>query len=289
VGRARCFFMPGVPREMQAIFRDSVRPTVGELAERTTHQRHVRTFGLPESQVAELLEGVEEAHEGITLGYRAHFPEIEVKVHARAESAADAEKLALRVTDLVRERLGEAVFGERDDSFAGAVGERLRDRGLTLALAESCTGGMVGAMLTAVPGSSEYLLLDAVTYANSAKTQILGVEQDLLRAYGAVSAECACAMAEGARRAGGSDVAVSITGVAGPGGGSEHKPVGTVWIALARKDEPTRMFRYQLDGDRDRVRTRAAYLALELVRRHAEGRSLDEGPALATCAEFRGA
>ena len=288
VDRARCFFMPGVPSEMRAIFHESVAPAVAGLVERDTCQCHVRTFGLPESGVAELLADLERDHAGITLGYRAHFPEIEVKVHARATTAAEAEERAAAVASLVRERLGEAVFGEREDSFAGAVGERLRRSRVTLAIAESCTGGLVGSMLTAIPGSSDYLLLDAVTYANSAKTQVLGVEPDLLRAYGAVSAECAGAMAEGARRIGGADVAVAITGIAGPGGGSDHKPVGTVWLGLARKDGPTLMYHHRLSGDRERVRTHAAYLALELVRRHAEGWILDEGAGLSTCIDIRG-
>ena len=288
VGQAHCFFLPGVPKEMRAIFQESVLPAVGGMASPDAYQVHVRTFGLPESGVAELLADVEGSHEGVTLGYRAHFPEIEVKVHVRAETALEAEERANTVAANVRDRLGEAVYGDRDDTFAGVVGDRLRAKELTLAVAESCTGGMVGSMLTSVPGSSDYLLLDAVTYANSAKTQILGVEQDLLRAYGAVSAECASAMAEGARRVADSDVAVAITGIAGPGGGSEHKPVGLVWLGLARRDAPTLMYRHQLSGDRDRVRTRAAYIALDLVRRVAEGWDLSGGPAFSTCEEVLG-
>jgi nicotinamide-nucleotide amidase len=288
VGKARCFFLPGVPGEMRAMFHESVRPAVGALAARDTHQIHIRCFGLPESGVAELLADVESAHEGITLGYRAHFPEIEVKVHARAGSAPEAEAKAAAVAELVRDRLGEAVFGERDDSFAAVVGERLRAKKLTLAVGESCTGGMIGSMITDIPGSSDYLLLDAVTYANSAKTQILGVEQDVLRAYGAVSAECVGAMAEGARRLADSDVAVATTGIAGPGGGSDLKPVGTVWLGLARRDQPTLMYRHQLSGDRDRVRKRTAYIALDLVRRVAEGWDLSKGPSFSTCEEILG-
>lgn len=288
VGKARCFFLPGVPREMRVMFHECVRPAVGDLGARDTHQIHIRSFGLPESGVAELLADLESAHEGLTLGYRAHFPEIEVKVHARAASAAEAESKAAAVAEIVRDRLGEAVFGDRDDSFAGVVGDCLRAKKLTLAVAESCTGGMIGSMITDVPGSSDYLLLDAVTYANSAKTQILGVEQDVLRAYGAVSAECASAMAEGARRVADSDVAVATTGIAGPGGGSDLKPVGTVWLGLARRDQPTLMYRHQLSGDRDRVRRRAAYLALDLVRRVAEGWDLEKGPSLSACEEILG-
>ena len=275
LGQARFFFVPGVPREMKHIFHESIVPAIAPLADPRTHQVHLRTFGMTESGVAEALRGLEEAHEGLTLGYRAHFPEIEVKVHVRAESAAEAERRSHLIADEVRTLLGDAVFGGRADSFAEVVGKALRDKGKTLAVAESCTGGRVGEMLTRVPGASDYLLLDAVVYANSAKEAVLGVTPEMLRAHGAVSSETAAAMAEGALRVAGADIAVSITGVAGPGGGTEDKPVGTVWFGLARKGQPTVTKHRKLPWGRDRVQTLSAYVALELVRRAALGRDLD--------------
>ena len=275
VGRARFFFTPGVPREMKHIFGESIVPVIAGLAERRTHQVHVKTFGMTESGVAQALQGVEEEFPGIRLGYRAHFPEIEVKVHARADSAAQAERLSHAAADKVRAILGDAVFGGEADSFAEVVGNTLRARGKTLAVAESCTGGRVGEMLTRTPGASDYLLLDAVVYANSAKEAVLGVSSELLRAHGAVSAETAAAMAEGALRVAGADIAVSITGVAGPGGGTDDKPVGTVWFGLARKGEPTITRHRKLPWDRDRVQRLSAYIALELVRRAILGRDFD--------------
>ncbi|MEZ4255396.1 MAG: competence/damage-inducible protein A [Polyangiales bacterium] len=270
IGQARCFFMPGVPREMKAMFADRVVPGLLPRITRTTYQVHLRTFGLPESEVQDRLTDVEARYPGITLGYRAHFPEIEVKVFARAADATEAEALAARATEDVRAKLGHHVYGDRDDTFPGAVGRLLRNKGLTLAVAESCTGGMIGELVTSVPGSSEYLLLDAVCYANAAKEQVLGVPTDLLRAHGAVSAEVAQAMAEGALRISGADVAVSVTGIAGPGGGTEEKPVGTVWFAVATKGaERAVSLRKRLPGDRERVRTLASYIALELVARAA--------------------
>lgn len=273
LGGARCAFLPGVPQEMHAIFQRTIAPSIAKMAPRNTHQVHLRSFGLTESEVAQRLAGLEEANPGVILGYRASFPEIEVKVHARSNDEAGAEALARRVAGEVRARIGEAAYGEREDTFAGVVGKTLRDRGLTLAVAESCTGGLVGAMLTSVPGSSDYLLLDAVTYANSAKTRILGVTPECLRAYGAVSGETAAAMAEGALRIAGSDLAIAITGIAGPGGGSDEKPVGTVFLAIAAKGGSTVTKRVQLPGDRERIRTLAAYLALRMVRRAALGSS----------------
>ncbi len=275
VGQARFFFVPGVPREMKHLFQESIASAIESLAERRTHQVHLRTFGMTESGVAETLHDLEDAHDGLTLGYRAHFPEIEVKVHVRAGSADEAERRAESIADEVRARLGDAVFGGREDSFAEVVAQTLRDAGKTLAVAESCTGGQVGEMLTRSPGASDYLLLDAVVYANSAKEAVLGVGSEILAAHGAVSSETAAAMAEGALRVAGADVAVSITGVAGPGGGTDDKPVGTVWFGLARKGEPTITKHRKLSWGRDRVQTLAAYVALEMVRRAVLGRDID--------------
>ena len=276
IGDCRLFFLPGVPKEMTHLFTESVVPAIAAMGERTTHQVHLRTFGQTESQVGDLLDGIERDHEGVTLGYRAHFPEIEVKILARAENASDAEAKAREVADAVRARLGETVYGERNDTFAGAVGSILRATRKTLAIAESCTGGLVGAMVTSVPGSSDYLLLDAVTYSNAAKTKLLGVNNECLRAHGAVSQECAAAMAEGALRVSDADIAVSITGIAGPGGGTEAKPVGMVWFGVAQKNEPTFTKMRRLPGDRERIRTLAAYVALSLVSRAAKGAPLEQ-------------
>jgi competence/damage-inducible protein CinA-like protein len=268
VRMAECafYFMPGVPSEMKRMFEDQVVKRVRSLAPNNLFQSRLRTFGLPESVVGEKLAGVEAAYPGTTIGYRAHFPEIEVKVLARAASYAAARELCDRATVDVRARLGPYVYGEADDTFAGVVGRALRARGWTLAIAESCTGGLVGHMLTREPGASEFLLLDAVTYANSAKSTILGVDEETIRWHGAVSPEVACAMALGARRVSGADLALSLTGVAGPSGGTDSKPVGTVHIALARPDG-TAESRHQLfTGDRLRIQTLASYAGLQMVR-----------------------
>lgn len=216
-------------------------------------------------------------HDGLTLGYRAHFPEIEVKIHVRGESSDEAKQRAHAIADRVQEILGAAVFGGRDDSFPEVVGRALRDHGRTLAVAESCTGGRVGEMLTRVPGASDYLLLDAVVYADSAKETVLGVSPQLLSEHGAVSEAAAASMAEGALRVADADIAVSITGIAGPGGGSEDKPVGTVWFGLAQKGKPTLTRHRKLPWGRERVQIIAAYIALELVRRAVLGRDFDLG------------
>lgn len=269
IGRAIAFFMPGVPREMTRMFEEQVTPRIRSLAPNDTHQVRLKTFGLPESVVGEKLAGIEAAHEGVIIGYRAHFPEIEVKILAKGASLSAAREACEKATAEVRSRLGDIIYGEADDTFASVVGRILRNRGVTLAIAESCTGGLVGAMLTREPGASDFLLLDAVTYANSAKERVLGVGGDLLRAHGAVSSECAAAMAEGARRASGADVALSLTGVAGPTGGSDDKPVGTVFMAVSGArgtDVKHRLF----PGDRSQIQTFAAYAGLHLVRTYVQ-------------------
>lgn len=262
---ARAFFMPGVPHEMKRMFEEQVIPKIREMAPNDSHQIRHRTFGLPESIVGEKLAGIEAANPGVTIGYRAHFPEIEVKVLARAPAHAEAVALAEKAAAEVRTRLGDVIYGNGEDTFAGVVGRTLRTRGWTLAIAESCTGGLVGHLLTREPGASDFLVLDAVTYANSAKQAVLGVDEEVLRGHGAVSAEVATRMAEGARRVSGADVALAITGIAGPGGGSDTKPVGLVFIAVATA-KGSIVKEHHFPGDRVWIQTLAAYHGLSLVK-----------------------
>jgi nicotinamide-nucleotide amidase len=266
LGECLAFVMPGVPREMKKMFEEQVAPRIRVLAPHNLYQSRLRTFGLPESLVGEKLAGVEQSFPGTTIGYRAHFPEIEVKVLARGASLPGARDLCERATAEVRARLTTYVYGEGDDTFSGVVGRALRARGCTLAIAESCTGGLVGSLLTREPGASDFLVLDAVTYANSAKSRILGVDEETIRWHGAVSPEVAAAMAQGAKRVSGADMALSLTGIAGPSGGSESKPVGTVYLAIARPDGTTDVRHRVFGGDRLQIQTLAAYAGLQLVR-----------------------
>jgi len=279
VNNARAFFMPGVPSEMKRMYDEQVVPRIRDIAPNDSHQIRLRTFGVPESVVGERLAGVEEAFPGVTIGYRAHFPEIEVKVLARAPGPASrrpgapapadpqaiVRELAERAAQEVRTRLGDIIWGEGEDTFAGVVGRALRTRRWTLAIAESCTGGLVGHMITKEAGASDYLLLDAVTYANSAKKAVLGVDEDVLRGHGAVSAEVAGRMAEGARRVSGADVALAITGIAGPGGATDGKPVGLVYLAISTANG-TDVKERNFPGDRTWIQTLAAYVGLAMVR-----------------------
>jgi nicotinamide-nucleotide amidase len=264
VGRAHAFFLPGVPHEMERMFSDQVAPRISKLAPNLTYEVRLKTFGLPESVVGEKLAGIEQAFPGVTIGYRAHFPEIEVKLLATAASQAEARAVAGRAADETRARLGSAVYGEGSDTFPQVVARALKARGMMLALAESCTGGLVGHLLTRAP-ASDYFIADAVTYANSAKTRLLGVSEDMLRGHGAVSPEVAAAMAEGVRRITGADIGMSITGVAGPSGGTPDKPLGLVYWAVAHAGGTVVQDRV-FAGERIRIQTLAAYNAMALVR-----------------------
>ncbi|HEX5657418.1 MAG TPA: competence/damage-inducible protein A [Polyangiales bacterium] len=268
IGKAQLFFMPGVPKEMKHIFSARILPRIAELAERNSHQIHFRTFGTTESALGQALDGVEDQFPGVTIGYRASFPEVELKVLAHADSYANAAQLAERAAEDVKQRVGHVIYGDREDTYPSAIGRTLRDKRLTLSLAESCTGGMLGSMLTSVPGSSEYLLFDAVVYSNAAKTSVLGVPEDTLRAFGAVSEETAVAMVRGVLRVSEADLGVSVTGIAGPGGGTDEKPVGTVWIGVGDRSGNVYAKKFLFRGDRQRIRTMAAYTALRLVREH---------------------
>jgi nicotinamide-nucleotide amidase len=236
------------------------------------HQEHVLTYGLTESAIADMLSGLGDGNlvdagtgARVVLGYRASFPVIEIKVLARADELKQARTAAAHVAAQVRETLGDAVFGGRGDTFPGFFGDLMSRSGLKLAVAESCTGGLIGKLITDIPGSSDYLLLDAVTYSDAAKSAVLGVDPQLIAGCGAVSGEVARAMAEGALRISGADIAVAVTGIAGPGGGSERKPVGTVWFGLARKDADALDRQFRFPGDRPRVRNQAAHMAMKLV------------------------
>lgn len=266
IGRAQSYFLPGVPHEMKAMFEEWIAPELAEHRRDVTHQILIRTFGKPESTVNDLLAGIEQKH-GVVIGYRAHFPEIQVKVIARAAARADAERVAEAASAEVEARLGpEIVYGRGAQGLPEAVGELLLARKLMLGVAESCTGGLVGAMMTDAPGSSAYFAGGVIAYSNDVKQRVLRVPTALLAEHGAVSAEVARSMAEGALDAIGADVALSITGIAGPGGATELKPVGLVHFAVATR-ERTLDAHFVNPTGRDLVRRRAAWAALALVRR----------------------
>ena len=260
------FFLPGVHREYVRLVADEVLPRLAHHVQGGVRWQTLRTFGMTESAVGQALADIP-LDSGLFLQYRATFPEILVTPVVRAAAERSAAARLEEVVDAIRARLGHHVYGTGGDTFPAVVGEALRSRGLRLAAAESCTGGLISQLLTSVPGSSDYFLLGAVTYSNDAKVAVLGVRQETLVEHGAVSEPVAREMVEGVRRVSGAEVGIAVTGVAGPGGGTEEKPVGTVHFALSVGGEPTRHEKRQLFGPRAWIQTLSAWRALDLVRR----------------------
>lgn len=263
--------LPGVPREMERMVAETVVPWLEGLRPgRRFASRTFSTFGLSESRLDELLEGVVAPGEA-RLAFRAAFPRIQARVTVSGAPGDDLEATLDGVEERVRERLGAHLYAVGDEGMEETVGRLLRERGLTLAVAESCTGGLVGHRITEVPGSSEYFLLGVVTYSNEAKERILGVRPETLRSAGAVSTQTAEEMAAGVRKLSGADLGLATTGIAGPGGGTPEKPVGTVCVALAWEGGAWSR-RYDLgERSRDWVKGMTAQVALDRVRRHLLG------------------
>lgn len=260
LSRATIFLMPGVPREVRWLMDNRILPRIpkGEPVLRRT----VKVIGIGESKVEHEIRSVVRAHKNIHWGYRTLGLENHVKLLARGP---DREALIAAAEKDLHAILGERIYGADTDTFAATVGALLKARGATVATAESCTGGLVAKILTDVPGSSAYVHGGVVAYANEAKVDLLGVRIEDIEAHGAVSEVVARAMAEGARTRLGTTFGVSTTGVAGPGGGTEQKPVGMVWLAVAIEGRTeARMIR--LPGDREFVRIGAANAALDLLR-----------------------
>lgn len=268
-----CF--PGVPRETRAMVRDWLVPWVAGLNPGTRFaSRTFSTFGLSESRLDELLAGVVSADEA-RLAFRAAFPRIQARLTVSGGADDDLEARLDGLERRVRERLGHHLYATGDQGMEEVVGALLRERKLTLAVAESCTGGRIGDWITNVPGSSEYYLLGVATYSNAAKEQVIGVSPQTLAAHGAVSTQTAEEMAEGVRRRAGADLGLSTTGIAGPGGGSPDKPVGTVCIGLAWEGGVWSR-RYDLgDRGRDFIKGLTAMSALDRLRRWLLGEMKD--------------
>ncbi|MDP6934604.1 MAG: competence/damage-inducible protein A [Myxococcota bacterium] len=262
VGTTRAFFLPGVPREMRPMFETHVEPDLVQrlqLPPAVTHT--IRVVGIAESDLEERLRGVESP--GVTIGFRAHLPENQVKLRFDPDlSTSQREEI---LSDAMT-RIGSRALGVDTGDLAVVVGETLAQREETLALAESCTGGQLAAWIAGVPGASRYLLEGAVVYSNAAKQRMCGVQEQVLREHGAVSEAVARALAEGIRAHAHSTWGIGITGIAGPGGGTADKPVGTVHIAVSDSRQTShRMFR--LPGDRSRITSLSAAAALGLLRK----------------------
>ena len=266
------FFMPGVPSEMKMMFEKEIKKVLVKayhLKERILIER-LTLFGLPESKVGSLLDQFSHKFPGIRLGFWANFPVIEVKMVLiySLSKKNKAESNIKEAKQWVNDRLGNKVVSQTGQTIAHEVGSLLIKQQKTLAIAESCTGGLISNMVTDVAGSSDYFLFSGITYSNDAKMNILNVQKKTILQYGAVHEQTALEMAQGARRRANSDFAISTTGIAGPGGGTREKPVGMVCIGLAGPSISTaRTYRFSF-GDRFRNKKMFAMMALECLRSH---------------------
>ena len=263
--------LPGPPHELEPMFINYAVPFLREKTGRIFVSRTLKFIGIGESTIEVKLQDLFEAQNNPTLALYAKMWECHLRLTASAGDEKTARGLIQPVADEIYARLGEYIYGEDEADLAALVVDGLvrggAERSVTLAVAESCTGGLVAAALVAIPGASAVLKEGLITYSNEAKVTRLGVEAALIEKYGAVSPECAKAMAEGALKTAGADMGLSTTGIAGPDGGTLEKPVGTVHIGLARKGHETKVLSLHFPGERNAVRERAAMAALNFVRK----------------------
>ena len=259
--------LPGVPHECRYLAEHALLPWLQGCSGGVIRSHDLRVFGLTEPQVQELLGDLMDRAENPSLAPYAKPGEVMLRLTAKGESPQDCQERMAPLFWDVRSRLGDYLYGVDVSSLEEVVLTRLRQKGLTLSAAESCTGGLIAKRLTDVPGASAAFLGGVVSYTNAVKAGVLGVPRDLLEQYGAVSEPVARAMAEGVRRLTGSDLSVSVTGLAGPDGDDRGNPVGTVYLGLSLPGE-TLVRRLALGGDRSRIRLLAASSALDMIRRH---------------------
>jgi len=259
--------LPGVPAEMKQILTDSVIPYLeGIKTSPALKVIKLRTTGVIESKLAEMIAPKLKLEPGVKLAYLPSYGGIDLRVMVTGENNDEATEKAQKLVHYLESVCGRYIYGRDDDTLESVVGQLLKDNDKTLAVAESCTAGQLGMLITSVPGSSAYFLGGVIAYSNDVKENQLSVDHDIIEQHGAVSEQCAKAMAEGCRKALGSDYALSITGIAGPEGGTEDKPVGTTFIGLSSMHS-TYAREFNFGAHRESNRARASYAALELLRR----------------------
>ena len=258
--------IPGVPSEMKQMFEESVLPELKQFAtEQAVVVRKLKCFGAGESDIAERLGSIMQRGRNPLINCTVHYGIITLHIIATAKDKNQAQQMAEKDEAFLRDRLGELIYGTGEQTLAEVVGEKLAQRKMTIAVAESCTGGTLAKLLTDTPGASRYFTNGWVTYSNKAKTSELGVAADLIEKYGAVSEPVAETMAQNAGKRAGSDFAVGITGIAGPTGGTEQKPVGLVYICVG-SNSSSETKRFVFSHDRDFIRLQAAQTALNMLR-----------------------
>lgn len=281
LGSCKVFVTPGVPREMKAMYERDLEPAIKGMAgtSRTILTAKLNSFGSGESDIAEKLGDLCDRGRNPLVGTTVANGYVSVRVRSEYDDPKQAETMLAITMKQVKDKIGPLIFGQDDETLQQVVIDWLTGGLKTVTTAESCTGGLIASMLTDVPGSSASVLGGWVTYANEMKTEQLGVPAELIQQHGAVSREVVEAMASGALKRSGADYALSTSGIAGPSGGTEDKPVGTVWIGMAWREGDTthvgaRLAR--LAGDRETIRDRSAKCALQLLRLQLMGEDLNQ-------------
>lgn len=262
-------FLPGVPREMKRMFEESVIPLIKKEQPETSIIRSsvLKIFGKTESYCDQRLSDLIKSEKEITFAFLPHYPEISLKLTMRGQDKKYIEKKIKAVERKVTKILGDIIFGKNEETLEEIVGNLLRSQGATIAVAESCTGGLISHRLTNVPGSSDYLERSIIAYSNKAKKDLLKVPATTLNRFGAVSKETAESMAKGVRKLSKTTFGLAVTGIAGPTGGTPEKPVGTVFISIAHGRQVTTQ-KCRFYGDREQIKFMTSQYALDMVRRH---------------------
>jgi nicotinamide-nucleotide amidase len=274
ISRGDCslYFLPGVPEQMRELMNRAVIPDLLQKHRPRLIPRHrlLKVYGMSESQIADAFEGLSDKVNAVIFGFYPSFPENHITMTVRGEEDVQNDRELQRAEQEIRDVLGHYVFASNEQTMEAVVGEALKERKMTLSVAESCTGGLIGHRITSIPGSSLYFDRGATVYSNGSKVEMLGVKQEILSAYGAVSDETVREMAEGIKRTAHTDIGVAVTGIAGPEGGTHDKPVVTVYIGVSA-DGQTFSARYHFSGDRNKVKVQTSEMALDWVRRYLYG------------------
>jgi nicotinamide-nucleotide amidase len=268
------FFLPGIPLQMEQLLIDHVMPRLATWypgPRLSTCRRLFKIFDMSEMEVNSRIASLNLA-DYVAIGYYPVFPEVHLSLIIRDVTGNNPEPLFCNACAVIDNILGEAVYGHDQENMELVIGSLLRSARMTLAMAESCTGGLISHKITTIPGSSDYFLGGVTAYSNSMKTRYLNVDQALIQAQGAVSAEVAKAMAEGIRTETGADIGLSVTGIAGPDGGTLEKPVGTVFFGVVTS-EHSRVLRFKFSGSREQIQEITAFTGLNLIRKYLLGRN----------------
>jgi nicotinamide-nucleotide amidase len=265
-GKRLFFALPGVPLEMKTIFENEILPFLkSKSSKKFTFQKVLRTTGIVESAIYEKIEPILKFKSPVKIGFLPGFSGVDIKLRITSETEDLARKNILEIEQKVREILNEYIYGIDQETLEEVLGKLLQNKKKTISVAESCTGGLIGAKFTNVSGSSNYFINGVITYSNEAKIELLKIPKEIIEKYGAVSEQVAILMAEGVKKISNTDYGLSATGIAGPTGGTEEKPVGLVYIGLAHENDSFAK-KFVFGGDRQAIRERTAQAALNLVR-----------------------